>query len=55
MGLNAKDATGLNGAAGDPDGDGLSNAQEQSTGTDPNAADTPAGSQLKLVVHSRVR
>jgi hypothetical protein len=34
-GLNHLDATGGNGAAGDPDGDGWSNTEEQAAGTDP--------------------
>ncbi len=32
--------TGDDGAAGDPDGDGLSNADEYANGTDPHDADT---------------
>lgn len=38
--LNPNDATGANGAEGDPDNDGLSNSQEQSSGTNPNDSDT---------------
>ncbi|MGD9612820.1 MAG: LamG-like jellyroll fold domain-containing protein, partial [Kiritimatiellia bacterium] len=34
--------TGPDGAAGDPDGDGLANAQEYARGTDPQVADTDA-------------
>jgi hypothetical protein len=40
QGLNALDATGPNGATGDPDGDGLDNAGEQTTGTQANNPDT---------------
>ncbi|MEW6681845.1 MAG: FG-GAP-like repeat-containing protein, partial [Nitrospirota bacterium] len=36
-GLNPNDATGSNGADGDPDGDGLTNLQEYQGGTDPTA------------------
>ena len=35
-GLDPLDATGANGAAGDPDGDGFSNLQEYTFGSDPN-------------------
>jgi len=38
--LNPKDATGPNGAAGDPDGDGLMNVFELHQGTSPNDPDT---------------
>ena len=38
--LEAKDAMGANGGAGDPDGDGLSNNDEQTYGTNPKSADT---------------
>ncbi len=41
-GLNAMSASGANGAAGDPDGDGRTNAQEQAAGTNPVVADTDA-------------
>ena len=34
-GLDARDATGDNGASGDPDGDGMTNLQEYLSGTDP--------------------
>jgi Bacterial TSP3 repeat len=34
-GLSATDATGSNGAEGDPDGDGISNIDEYNAGTDP--------------------
>src|SRR6266487_1945640 len=34
-GLNPFDATGINGANGDPDGDGFTNLQEYLAGTDP--------------------
>src|SRR5205823_7331088 len=34
-GLSAFDATGVNGANGDPDGDGFTNLQEYLAGTDP--------------------
>ena len=39
-GLNGHDPTGINGAAGDPDGDGLSNVGESVADTDPWNADT---------------
>ena len=39
-GLNAMSASGANGAAGDPDGDGRTNVQEQAAGTNPVVADT---------------
>ena len=39
-GLNPLVATGNNGANGDPDGDGATNAQEQAAGTNPNNPDT---------------
>lgn len=39
-GLNAMSASGANGAGGDPDGDGRTNAQEQAAGTNPVVADT---------------
>ncbi|MBX7211499.1 MAG: hypothetical protein K1X78_24550 [Verrucomicrobiaceae bacterium] len=38
-GLNGGDASGANGAAGNPDGDGLNNLSEYILGTNPNAAD----------------
>jgi hypothetical protein len=38
--LNPLVATGNDGAAGDPDGDGTSNILEQTNGTDPNSANT---------------
>ncbi len=38
--LNAKDSMGANGGVGDPDGDGLSNADEQTYGTNPKNGDT---------------
>ncbi len=38
--LNSNDATGDNGTAGDPDGDGLSNFDEWLNATDPNDADS---------------
>ena len=39
-GLNATSPAGAAGAAGDPDGDSLSNAAEQTNGTNPKSADT---------------
>ena len=39
-GLDPNDATGDNGASGDPDGDGLTNEQEFDRWTDPLDADT---------------
>lgn len=39
-GLNATSPAGADGAAGDPDSDGLSNATEQANGTNPKSADT---------------
>ena len=44
--LDGTDATGKDGAQGDPDGDGISNEDEQILDTDPQAADTivPLGS-----------
>lgn len=39
-GLNAKSSTGNDGAAGDPDGDGLSNFDELANNTDPEKSDT---------------
>ena len=39
-GLLPLNATGINGAAGDPDGDTLTNAQELAAGTNPKVADT---------------
>jgi hypothetical protein len=38
--LDPASATGVNGASGDPDADGLTNALEFAAGTDPNNADT---------------
>lgn len=38
--LNAKDSMGPNGGVGDPDGDGLSNRDEQAYGTNPKNGDT---------------
>ena len=40
FGLNPLDTTGINGANGDPDNDGLTNIQEQAAGTNPVVADT---------------
>ena len=40
QGLDPLDASGENGASGDADGDGLCNADEQTLGTDPHAADS---------------
>ena len=40
FGLNAKSASGPNGAMGDPDRDGLPNGDESANGTDPRKADT---------------
>ena len=45
-GLNPFDATGLNGAAGDPDHDLLSNLKEYQNGTDPMNPDTDADGYL---------
>ncbi len=39
----------------DPDGDGISNADELAGGTDPNSYDAPPTNHLKLVVHSQLR
>ena len=39
-GLNPRDATGNNGASGDPDGDGRTNTQEFAAGTNPVVPDT---------------
>ena len=40
--FNAKSAVGMNGAQGDPDGDGLTNVEEYNYATNPRAADTDA-------------
>jgi hypothetical protein len=45
MSLDAYDATGDNGATGDPDGDGLGNRKEYEAGTDPRLADTDGDGQ----------
>jgi hypothetical protein len=44
-GLNENDATGNNGAAGDPDFDGLLNLQEFENGTDPVSPDSDGGGE----------
>lgn len=43
FGLNPNDATGSNGAAGDPDGDGKSNAEEYAAGSNPTVAASVPG------------
>jgi hypothetical protein len=47
-GLNDNDATGNNGAAGDPDGDGVSNLNEWLVGMNPQLADLSAFPKLQL-------
>ena len=48
-GLNPLDPTGVNGAAGDPDGDGYTNEQEQAAGTQANSS----ASALRITKISR--
>jgi len=47
--IDPLDATGINGAAGDPDADSLTNAGEFSAGTDPRNADTDGDTLLDSV------
>jgi hypothetical protein len=51
-GMSPFDATGANGANGDSDGDGLTNAEEQNLGANPNVKDNTA---VELIVVGYVR
>lgn len=52
-GLDPLDATGVNGANGDPDGDGFSNAQEYAMGGNPNNPAINATQLIHRLMHCR--
>jgi hypothetical protein len=48
-GLDPNNATGDQGASGDPDNDGFSNAEEYATSTDPNSDDSPTPTPPEII------
>ena len=48
-GLDPNNPTGDQGASGDPDNDGLSNAEEYATSTDPNSDESPAPTPPEII------